>query len=86
MRTATKLQNIFGIIQIFRKVFFKKICVYAHKKTGDCQCMGMEWGTSRVGGYMVIYVKSRTLCKVRLFSICMETEMLWWLKRCGAFY
>ena len=44
MRTATKLQNIFGIIQIFRIVFFKKIYVYAHKNTGDCQCMGMEWG------------------------------------------
>ena len=31
MRTATKLQNNFGIIQIFRKVFFKKIYVYAHR-------------------------------------------------------
>ena len=30
MRTATKLQNIFGIMQIFRKVFLKKIYVYAH--------------------------------------------------------
>ena len=68
MRTATKLQNNFGILQIFWIVFFKKICVYVHRKTGDCQCMGMEWGTSRVGDYMVIYVKSRTLCKVRLLT------------------
>lgn len=40
IRTATKLQNNFGIMQIFWKVFFKKICVYAHKKTGGSQTYG----------------------------------------------
>jgi hypothetical protein len=30
MRTATKLQNNFGIVQIFRKVFSRKLYVFAH--------------------------------------------------------
>ncbi len=60
MRTATKLQNNFGIMQIFRKFFSKKyVCTHTGKLV-IVNVWELGGGTSMVGGYMVIYVKSRT--------------------------